>query len=128
MVKTRAWPVKAMYILIAAALAISLIIVAAPAHKVSAAAEVNAEWERVTTPTMDGWVLAPGSVIIDYALADGGDVAYAVVYAYDEDPCDDVDVTGAPKPWMTAARWPMLSWRHMMRTVVRAQPILSPAC
>jgi len=79
MVKTRAWPVKAMYILIAAALAISLIIVAAPAHKVSAANEVNAEWERVTTPTTDDWLLAPETDIIDFAVADGGDTAYAIV-------------------------------------------------
>ena len=86
MVKERAWPVRAMYLLIAAALVISMIIVAAPAHKVSAAPadEVAAEWERVATPTMGGFVLAPNSYIIDYALADGGDVAYAVVMAYNE--------------------------------------------
>jgi len=98
MIKARAWPVKAMYILIAAALAISLVIIAAPALKVSANPGLS-EWDRVTTPTTDGWVLAPESTIIDYALADGGEVAYAVVYAYDEDPGDDVDVTGAPDPW-----------------------------
>jgi hypothetical protein len=70
-----------MYILIAAALAISLIITAAPAQKVDAATdEVGAEWTRVSTPTTEDWVLAPESYIIDYALADGGDVAYAIVY------------------------------------------------
>jgi hypothetical protein len=82
MIKAREWPVRAMYILIAAALAISLIITAAPAQKVSAADGVEAEWTRVSTPTTDGWVLAPESTIIDYALADGGDVAYAIVDNY----------------------------------------------
>jgi len=81
MIKQRAWPVRAMYMLIAAALAISLIIVAAPAQKVSAApVEVKAEWTRVATPTLDGFVLTPESTIIDYALAEGGDVAYAIIY------------------------------------------------
>jgi len=89
MIKARAWPVRAMYILIAAALAISLFITAAPAQKVSADPGLS-EWTRVETPTMDGFVLAPDSVIYDYALADGGEVAYAVVEAYWEDP-DDAD-------------------------------------
>jgi len=87
MVKTRAWPVKAMYILIAAALAISLIIIAAPLQKASAdcTADVCAEWEMVDTPTMDGWVLAPESTIIDYHTAAEGEVAYAIVDAWNED-------------------------------------------
>jgi hypothetical protein len=90
MTRERAWPVRVMYILIAAALAMSLMIMAAPAQKLSAANdEVEAEWDRVSTPTTEDWVVAPESVIIDYALADGGDVAYAVVEAYDDDPCDD---------------------------------------
>ena len=79
MTKERAWPAKAMYILIAAALAMSLIIMAAPAHKVSADVDVYAEWDRVGTPTTDGWVLAPNSTIFDYALASAGEVAYAIV-------------------------------------------------
>jgi len=99
MIKARAWPVKAMYILIAAALAISLIIVAAPAYKVSADSVPDAEWEMVGTPTMDGFVLAPESVIIDYALDADGEVAYAIVEAYDEDPLDDVDLMDNPDPW-----------------------------
>ena len=84
MIKARAWPAKAMYILIAAALAISLLIMVAPAQKVGAQDEIpDAEWERVSTPTTDGWVLAPGSWIIDYAIADEGEVAYAIVYQYE---------------------------------------------
>ena len=81
MTKTRAWPVKVMYMLIAAALAISLIIIAAPALKVDAANnEVEAEWDEVSTPTMEGLVLAPNSMIVDYAVASAGDVAYAIFY------------------------------------------------
>jgi len=81
MVKTRAWPVKAMYILIAAALAISLIIVAAPSSRASAdcTADVCAEWDRVDTPTTDGWVLSPRSYIIDPNVAAEGEVAYAII-------------------------------------------------
>jgi hypothetical protein len=89
MIQTRAWPVKAMYILIAVALAISLFITAAPALKVSAAADdVKAEWDRVPTPTAKDWVLAPNSTIIDYALAEAGDVAYAIVegWNFEQDP------------------------------------------
>src|SRR4030042_3931256 len=87
MIQARAWPVRAMYILIAAALAISLFITAAPAQKVSGADDdIAAEWTTVPTPTTEGWVLAPESVIIDYALASAGEVAYAVVYNdYDSD-------------------------------------------
>jgi len=80
MVKTRAWPVKAMYILIAAALAISLIIIAAPLQKAGAdcTADVCAEWDRVDTPTTDGWVLSPRSYIVDANVAAEGEVAYAI--------------------------------------------------
>ena len=84
MVKTRAWPVKAMYLLIAAALAISLVIIAAPAHKMSAATdEVVAEWDSVTTPSEEDWLLSPRSYIVDYAVAEDGDVAYAIVKKWD---------------------------------------------
>jgi len=49
-----------MYFLIAAALVISLIMIAAPAQKASAQdGDVAAAWTRVETPTVDGWVLAP---------------------------------------------------------------------
>jgi hypothetical protein len=89
MIKARAWPAKAIYILFAAALVISLILSGALTQKVSADPGLS-EWDRVSTPTLEGFVVAPGSVIIDYALADGGEVAYAVVYAYDEDCVDDL--------------------------------------
>jgi len=78
MIKERAWPVRAMYMLIAAALAISLIITAAPALRVSADPGLS-EWDRVPTPSQDGFVLAPDTIIIDYAIADDGEVAFAIV-------------------------------------------------
>ncbi len=87
MIKAREWPVKAMYMLIAAALAISLFITAAPAPKVSATTDdVTSAWERVSTPSTEDWVLAPESRIVDYAVGDDGAVAYAAVYTdYDMD-------------------------------------------
>jgi hypothetical protein len=87
MSKTRTWPVKLTYILIAAALAISLIIVAAPAHKVSAANNLiatntaDSQWTKVLTPDTEDAVLAPGSTISDYAVASDGEVAYAIFYS-----------------------------------------------
>jgi hypothetical protein len=78
-----------MYLLIAAALAISLIIVAAPAQQaVAQDGDIAAEWTRVDTPTVEGWVLAPESTIIDYQTAAEGEVAYAVVES-DYDECDN---------------------------------------
>src|SRR4030042_5407309 len=86
MIQARAWPVRVMYILIAAALAIGLFITAAPAQKVIGAnGDVKAEWDTVDTPALEGWVLAPESTIIDYALASAGEVAYAIIYGYDEE-------------------------------------------
>jgi len=78
MIKAREWSMRVMYILIAAALAISVMITAAPAQRVSASPGL-AEWSRVSTPTTEDWVLAPESTIIDYALASDGEVAYAIV-------------------------------------------------
>jgi hypothetical protein len=100
MTKERAWPVRAIYILIAVALAMSLMIMTAPAQKVSANPGLS-EWTPVDTPTVDGWVLAPGSEIIDFAVAEGGDVAYAIVYldseAWDYATFDDCDPIDSPE-------------------------------
>jgi len=65
--------------LIAAALAISLIITAAPALRVSADPGLS-EWDRVPTPSEDGFVVAANTTIIDYAVADDGEVAFAIVF------------------------------------------------
>jgi len=85
MTKERAWPVRVVYILIAAALAMGLMITMAPAQKVSANPGLS-EWTPVDTPTTDGWLVAPESDIMDFAVAEGGDVAYVVVHA-DDDEC-----------------------------------------
>ena len=87
MIKPREWRARAMYMLVAVVLAVSLIIAAAPFPTVLAANgnDVTAEWDTVGTPSMDGFVLAPESTIIDYALASQGEMAYAVVEAWDED-------------------------------------------
>jgi hypothetical protein len=78
MIKVRECPMRVMYILIAAALAISLMITGAPVQKVSASPGLS-EWSRVPTPSEEDWVLAPNSTIVDYALASNGTVAYVVV-------------------------------------------------
>jgi hypothetical protein len=75
-----------MYLLIAAALAIGLMITAAPAQQVSAQDGIpDAEWDLVPTPTTEGWVLAPGTVIVDYAVGDDGEVAYAIADGYNSE-------------------------------------------
>ena len=97
MTKTRAWPVKLMYMLFAAALAISLIIIAAPALNVDAANnEVKAEWDEVDTPTFEHAVLAPESTIIDYAVASAGEVAYAIFHT------EKMDVDNYEGPYFLA--------------------------
>ncbi|MGA2670144.1 MAG: hypothetical protein ABSF21_01810 [Dehalococcoidia bacterium] len=81
MITTREWPVRAMYILIAAALALGLFLTVAPAHQVSAnSSDVTSEWGRVSTPTTQGFVLAPQSYIVDQAVVAGGDTAYSILY------------------------------------------------
>ncbi|MCK4267073.1 MAG: hypothetical protein KAX31_07305, partial [Thermoplasmata archaeon] len=47
----------------------------------AAAPHGRGEWTRVSTPTTEGWVLAPDSAIVDYAVADDGDVVCAIVYS-----------------------------------------------
>jgi hypothetical protein len=124
MIKERTWPVRAVYILIAAALAISLMITAAPAHKVSANTnDVDSEWDKVPTPTTEDWVLAPESYIVDYAVGDGGDVAYAILsQTYDQ--CQ-TDQTENPGPWYLlkstdgAATWKDLTGTNITKGVKR---------
>jgi len=82
MTKTRAWPVRVMYMLIAAALVISLIIVAAPAQKVAADPGLS-EWDRVPTPAMmDDWVLAPNFMITGFDA--GAGASYVIGLGYED--------------------------------------------
>jgi len=80
MIKERAWSVRVMYMLIAAALAISLIIVAAPIQKVAADPGLS-EWDKVSTPSMKDWVLAPDFVIVSFAP--GTDTIYVIGTGHD---------------------------------------------
>ncbi len=93
MTKRGIWPVRAMYTLVAVALVISLMITAAPPSTVLADAhnDVKAEWDRVSTPSMEGWKLAPESTVVDFATAAPGEVAYAIAYtdARPDDPPED---------------------------------------
>jgi len=70
---------------VAVALVVSLLTTAAPPQTVTAAPVDNgkAEWSRLSTPSQKGWVLAPDYAIIDYAVADEGKVAYAIVEQWD---------------------------------------------
>jgi hypothetical protein len=105
MIKERAWSVRAMYILVAIAMAMSLMIMAAPARQVSAADcedAPDAKWDKVSTPTEADWVLAPCSQIVDFAVAEAGKTAYAIVYSEVHDECPGcVTCTGgkAQGPW-----------------------------
>ena len=107
MIKAREWPVRAMYLLIAAALAISLFITAAPAHRVDAAPDsVVSQWTRVATPTTKEWGLAPESTIISFDVAIGGEVAYAIVYTdYDMDGDESAEEYCLLKSTDSAATW-----------------------
>jgi hypothetical protein len=89
-----------MYILIAVALAMSLFITAAPAQKVSANTnnDVTSEWDKVSTPSLTGWVLAPQSKIMDYAVSGDGDTAYSILYqTYTA--CNTTAMAENPGPW-----------------------------
>ena len=88
MTKTRAWPVRVMYMLIAAALVISLIIVAAPTQKVSADPGLS-EWSKVSTPSMKDWVVAPSFMITGFDA--GAGASYVIGTGYeDNDPDEDI--------------------------------------
>jgi len=97
-----------MYMLIAAALVISLIIVAAPAQKVAADPDLS-EWDRVLTPAMmDDWVLAPTFSIGGFAA--GATALYVIGTGYDDNDSGGVaDVPQLLKSTDGAATWKNLS-------------------
>jgi len=108
MTKTRAWPVRAMYMLIAAALVISLIIVAVPAQKVSADPGLS-EWDIVPTPAMmDDWVLAPNFTITGFAP--GTTAIYVIGTGY-----EDNDLANAPatKPQLLKSTDEAATWKNL---------------
>jgi hypothetical protein len=59
MTKTEKWPARVLYMLVAVALALGLLL--SPAVGNVAASPDETEWETVGTPTGENWKLAPGS-------------------------------------------------------------------
>ena len=86
MTRERTWSAKAIYVLVALALAIGLTMAVAPAR--TSADPGLSEWSKVSTPSMKDWVLAPNSQIIHYAPAAGGNVIYVVGNFQDKDDLD----------------------------------------
>jgi hypothetical protein len=105
MIKERAWPMRVMYMLIAAALAISLIIVAAPTQKVAADPGLS-EWSKVSTPSMKDWVLAPNFVIMGFAP--GADTIYVIGTGYDNN-----DPTANIVPQLLKSTDEAATWKDM---------------
>jgi hypothetical protein len=105
MIKERAWPMRVMYMLIAAALAISLIIIAAPTHKVAADPGLS-EWSKVSTPSMKDWVVAPSFMITGF---DGGvGVNYVIGTGY-----EDNDPTAAIVPQLLKSTDGSATWKDI---------------
>ena len=107
MTKTRDWPVRAMYMLIAAALVISLIIVAAPIQKVAADPGLS-EWDRVSTPSMKDWVLAPNFAIGGFAV--GTDAIYVIGTGHEDNDPDNVPPT---KPQLLKSTDSAATWKNI---------------
>jgi len=78
-----AWPRRLIYLGIAVALTLGLLLAPAMTPQASAA-EVNAEWDKVGTPYTDDWTVAPGSDIVVAASIPGGTVIYVVGSGYDD--------------------------------------------
>ena len=114
MIKTRTWPVKAMYLLIAMALAVSLAMIAAP-PKVSADPGFLTEWTKYSTPAeTNTWKIAACSQIFHYGGTAGGENMYAVGEGRDWADIDDDGSTTdiIPQLWKTtdsANSWKSLS-------------------
>ena len=77
MTKTISWPAKAMYIALALALAFSLAAIAIAPTTVDAYKET--QWSKVTTPSIDDFVIQPGTDVIDFAASADGDIIYAIL-------------------------------------------------
>jgi len=76
MSKRKKWLARVMYIGVALALAVSLIGVAA----VGADPAKHSEWDDVSTPSEDDFVILPDSDILDFDMGPDGEVIYAVAY------------------------------------------------
>jgi len=75
--RIKGWTGRLFYIVIAVVMTFGLLLTPASAPPVSAA-EVNAEWNKVDTPNMDDWTIAPGSDPYIPALGIDGQRIYVV--------------------------------------------------
>jgi hypothetical protein len=71
------WPGRLFYVVIAVVMTFGLLLTPASAPPVSAA-EVNAEWDKADTPSMDDWKIAPGSDLYVPALGATGQQLYVI--------------------------------------------------
>jgi len=112
MIQARTWPVRAIYLLIALALAVSLAMIASPA-KVDASPGFLTEWCDYKTPTWGGWKIAECSQIFHYGGTAGGETMYAVGEGYYKNCADLYDVE--PQLWKTTDS--ANSWTHLSTKV-----------
>jgi len=75
--RIKRWSGRLFYAVIAVVMTFGLLLAPASAPPVSAA-EVNAEWDKVDTPSMDGWKVAPGSDLYVPALGIDGQRLYLI--------------------------------------------------
>jgi len=75
--RIKGWTGRLFYIVIAVVMTFGLLLAPASAPPVSAA-EVNAEWDKADTPSMDDWKIAPGSDLYVPALGITGQQLYVI--------------------------------------------------
>jgi len=115
MTKERTWPARAMYILIALALAAGLTMAVAPSR---AGADLT-EWSKVSTPSLKDWVLAPNSQLVHYAPAAGGSVLYLVGNFPDRDDLDRDGNTDEVLPHLLKTTDGAATWKNYTDKLVK---------
>ena len=75
---------RLLYPVIAVIMVLGLLLAPAAAPPVNAA-EVNAEWDRADTPSMDDWKIAPGSDLYLPALGMDGNRIYVIGTMWEDD-------------------------------------------
>jgi len=75
--RLKGWTGRMFYVVIAVVMTFGLLLTPASAPPVDAA-EVNAEWDKVDTPSMDDWKIAPGSDLYVPALGIDGQRLYVI--------------------------------------------------
>jgi len=75
--RIKGWSGRLFYVVIAVVMTFGLLLVPATAPPVSAA-EVNAEWDKVDTPSMDDWKIATGSDLYVPSLGIDGQRIYII--------------------------------------------------